>query len=544
VAGSLLAQISFGDLRAGVQFLWRLPSFLRHPISLEEARATLRRRLERREADFLGLVKRAVYDHARSPYRPLLQWAGCGYGDMEKLVTQEGVEGALHTLFRQGIYLTVDEFKGRRAVVRGSSSIAVDPGQLCNPLSNCHVPARTSGSRSGGTAMLIDLAFVRDCAVNTCLTVDARGGLDWLRADWEVPGGAALVVLLRLSSFGDPPVRWFSQVHPAAPGLHPRYRWSARVLGWGGMLAGVPLPGPVYVPVDDPLPIAHWMAEVLRGGRIPHLFTFSSPTVRLCQAADAAGIELRGAQFTMDGEPTTEARLAMIRRTGAEGVPRYSTMECGPIAEGCLAAGAPDDSHLLHDLHAMIQVEPDEETPGLPAAGLLISSLRPTAPLLLLNVSLGDLAMVQQRACGCPLDRLGWTTHLHSIRSYEKLTAGGMTFLDADLVRVLEEVLPARFGGAPTDYQLVEEEAEGGQPRLRLLVHPSVGPLDTTGVAEAFLMAIGSGSGVERVMGLLWREAHFLRVERQPPLTTVAGKVLHLHVDRRAPISLGPTPPA
>jgi hypothetical protein len=57
---------------------------------------------------------------------------------------------------------------------------------------------------------------------------------------------------------------------------------------------------------------------------------------------------------------------------------------------------------------------------------------------------------------------LGWTTHLRDIRSQEKLTAGGMTFLDTDLIRVLEEVLPARFGGAPTDYQLVEEEAEEG----------------------------------------------------------------------------------
>lgn len=33
-----------------------------------------------------------------------------------------------------------------------------------------------------------------------------------------------------------------------------------------------------------------------------------------------------------------------------------------------------------------------------------------------------------------------------------------MTFLDTEVIRVLEEVLPARFGGSPTDCQLVEDD--------------------------------------------------------------------------------------
>jgi hypothetical protein len=136
--------------------------------------------------------------------------------------------------------------------------------------------------------------------------------------------------------------------------------------------------------------------------------------------------------------------------------------------------------------------------------------------------------------CGCPLERLGWTTHLREIRSFEKLTAGGMTFLDADVVRVLEDVLPARFGGGPTDYQLLEEEAQDGSPRLRLLVHPTVGPLEPAGVAEAFLAAIGRGSGAERVMALEWRESGLLHVERRAPRATAAGKILHLHQRARS----------
>ncbi len=81
-----------------------------------------------------------------------------------------------------------------------------------------------------------------------------------------------------------------------------------------------------------------------------------------------------------------------------------------------------------------------------------------------------------------------------------------MTFLDVDVVRVLEEVLPARFGGGPTDYQLAEDEAADGRPRLRLLAHPALGPLDEPGVVDAFLTSIGRGAGAEQVMARMWRD--------------------------------------
>jgi hypothetical protein len=53
-------------------------------------------------------------------------------------------------------------------------------------------------------------------------------------------------------------------------------------------------------------------------------------------------------------------------------------------------------------------------------------------------------------------------------------------------------------------------------------------------VAEAFLAAIGAGRGAEQVMGLAWRDAGLLRVERRAPLATVSGKILHLHAVARA----------
>jgi hypothetical protein len=483
---------------------------------------------------------RAIYADDQSPYHQLLRLSGCVYGDVETLVRREGVEGALAVLCRSGVYLTVDEFKGRRPAVRGSATIVVRPERLRNPAAFA-LGSRTSGSR--GSAMLVpsSLDASRDRAVNTCLTLDAHGGRDWVKAVWGLSTGA-LGLAIRYGGFGAPVARSFGLVDPAAPGLHPRYRWSARVLGWASRVGRLPLPRYEHVPAGEPLPIARWMAEVLRAGRIPHLWAFVSPAVRLCQAAVEAGVDIRGARFTITGEPITAARRAAIRRAGADAMADYGSAESGPLGHGCLAPEAPDEVHLFHDLHGVIQA-PDLPGHGLTAGSLLVTSLRPTALVAMLNVSMGDRATVTSRACGCPLQTLGWTRHVHTVRSDEKLTAGGMTFLDGNLVRVLEEVLPARFGGGPTDYQLVEDEAPGGRPRLSLVVHPAVGPLAVDAVTDAFLSAIGDGSPTARVMALEWRQGSLLRVSRRPPTTGTdgtSGKILH--VVREHPGEEAPSP--
>jgi hypothetical protein len=515
---------------------WRLVRglvpLLSHPVDLPRARAVLRERLERRAADLLWIARHAIYERPSSPYLQLLDAAGCAYADLERLVAREGVEGALRELLRNGVYLTVDEFKGRRPVRRGPLTLETSPDALRNPWSTFHLPSRTSGSRGAATPVLVDLDFIRDRAVNTAITFAARGGGDWSHGFWGVPGGSAIVRVVEFSAFGAPPARWFSQVAMGAPGLHPRYRWSARAIRGASLLARAPIPAPEHVPFDNPAPIVRWLTETRQAGRVPHLHTFASSVVQVCEAARDAGVDLRGVQFTLASEPTTAARLAAVRRTGASAQPCYAITDFGIMGYGCLSPAAPDDVHLFHDLNAVIQ--PDAALPALPARSLLVTSLRRTAPFILLNVSAGDLAVTDRRQCACPLEAAGWPEHLHSIRSFEKLTAGGMTFLDTDLARVLEEVLPEHFGGGPTDYQLAEEESDGGRPTIRLLVHPRVGPVDAIAVSRVFLDAIGSGSGAEKVMQLAWREARFLSVERRPPRLTPLGKVLHLHTNRAA----------
>lgn len=516
------------DLRVAARFFPRLPGFLRRPVDGAEARATVRARLANRVGDFVGLCRDLVYGNPASPYRALLAGAGCELGDLERLVRADGVEGALLTLWRQGVYMTVEEFKGRRPLVRGGRTIPVDPGRLVNPRAIVHVLGHSSGSRGPRTVVPLDLGWVRDHAMSRRLVLEARDAIGWRHAVWGAPGGSEMVIVLRFAGAGAPPEHWFSQPDPRDRELAARYRWSWRGLRWGSRVAGVPLPLPSHVPPDRPEPIVRWMADALRSGAIPHLKTYASAAIGVCQAARASGVDLTGARFTLTGEPLTAARQTVLEKSGVEARPDYGGIEMGQVGEACVAPDAPDDLHLMDDIHAVIQPGDEGSARKLPPDALLLSSLRRTAPLIFLNVSLGDGATLERRRCGCPMEAHGWTRHLRDVRSFEKLTSAGMTFLDVDVIRILDEILPARFGGVPGQYQLVEDERPDGRPRVRLLVHPAVGPLDPTTVRDVFLAAMASGSDSDRSMAATWNQARLVEVERRPPMTETIGKVLHL----------------
>lgn len=516
-----------GEIWESLGFMVGLPFFLRRPFPAEQALSILRRRLDSRAAVFLDRMAGIFAGHPIHPYRRLLRAACCEAGDLKRLVDQEGVEGALTALYKNGVYLSVEEFKGRTPVVRGSFQMTVQPDMLRNNTRTRRFTVETSGSGGPRTPVPINLSYIRNRSVDAFLNLRARRGLSWAHGLWAVPGSSALVYLLEQAAFGKRPVRWFSQVHPGSSRLHPRYRWSTRAIRWASLPAGFPLPKLTHVPLDNPRPIIEWMRERISRGETPHLFTYTSSGIRLSLAAQQAGISLSGARLTVTGEPVTRLRLDSIQKCGARVLTRYGTAESGTIGYGCLCPSYPDEVHVLADRLALIQGKTSlygEEKTG----GLFVTTLDPDAPFLLLNVSLGDRATVAEGNCECPLDRLGWRTRIHSITSSEKLTSEGMMFLRSDVSRVVDEILPERFGGSPTQYQLLEEEDDLGRPRLRLLIHPHVGPVDSRAAAAALLEALGPGNGVDRLMGLLWRDARLIRVERRAPVPTASGKILPL----------------
>jgi hypothetical protein len=521
------------DLVAGCTLLARVPAFLRRPIRPNDAREIVQRRLARREADFLALVRREVFGLARDPYRALLRHAGCEFGDLERLTQTEGVEGALGALARHGVYVTLDEFKGRAPVRRGALTVPMAATDALTRMARGVLGQRTSGSRGTPSSVPMSLAFEADHAVNACLFLAARGNDGWMHALWEVPGGAALRHALWLSRLGQPPTRWFSQADPRGRALPARYAWSLRLARLSAATGGVRLPPARFVSVDEPAEIVDWMARALAAGRVPHVWTFVTSAVRVCQAAEAAGIRLDGAQFTANGEPITAGRIAAIERVGARLGGYYGSVETGPLGYACLAPSQPDEMHLLCDLHAVVNVTGTATDGNLPSDTMLVSSLRPTAPLFLLNVAFGDCGVTLVRRCGCPLESLGWIPRRHAIRSYSRVTVGGMTFFDSDLIGVLEDMLPARFGGGPTDYQLIEEATPDGRSALRLVIAPSVGSVDPAAVEEAFLDGISGRSDAARVMGMAWRRAGVVRIERRLPTVAASGKIAHFRTIAR-----------
>ena len=128
------------------------------------------------------------------------------------------------------------------------------------------------------------------------------------------------------------------------------------------------------------------------------------------------------------------------------------------------------------------------------------------------------------------LGQLGLRTHLSEIRSFEKLTGEGASFARGNVQRILEETLPARFGGTSVDYQLAEEESSDSATRLVLRISPSVGPLDDAAVRATLWDELGREGVVERHNAEVWRQVGTVQISREPPLATKAGKILPFHI--------------
>jgi hypothetical protein len=138
----------------------------------------------------------------------------------------------------------------------------------------------------------------------------------------------------------------------------------------------------------------------------------------------------------------------------------------------------------------------------------------------------GDYAKMTVRRCGCPLEALGWTEHLEDIRSFEKLNLEGRYFLGTQLDTLVEETLPARFGGDSTDYQLVEHEDREGHTHLSILVHPRLGAIDEQAVMDCLEEALTAPTSWATAQ--VYRAIGTLQLRREAPMLTLRGKVMSL----------------
>jgi hypothetical protein len=185
-----------------------------------------------------------------------------------------------------------------------------------------------------------------------------------------------------------------------------------------------------------------------------------------------------------------------------------------------------NDQHLLSDNLALIQHPREVMDSGVAVDAFYFTSLKPLASKVLLNMESDDYGILEERSCGCPLEELGYHQHIRRIRSFGKLTGEGVTLVGSDMIRILEEVLPARIGGGPQDYQLLEEEDDVGFTRLALLVHPRVDAPPEEQIIETLLQAIADSGDAGGLASSFWQQAETFRVRRQEPIWTARGKFM------------------
>jgi len=166
------------DLISKTQQYWHfsvgLSSFLKNTISWEQAQETVKWRIAHREERFLASVQKGIYRYRKSPYLKLLELAGCEFGDIEQMVRSHGIEATLRRLKREGVYISFEEFKARKPLVRSGRVFHFREQDFDNPyLSYCY-QARSSGSTGAGTRASIDLEFLREGSAHLAIRLAAH----------------------------------------------------------------------------------------------------------------------------------------------------------------------------------------------------------------------------------------------------------------------------------------------------------------------------------------------------------------------------------
>jgi hypothetical protein len=509
------------------RFAAGLPGFLRRRLTVEQAESAIRRNLAERETNFLQLARRGIYDNPRSPYRPLLEMAGCTFGDLEASVRTKGLEPTLEALRAEGVYVTFEEYKGRQPLVRRGRTFELDPHAFDNPLASRAYAGTTGGSTGVGTRVDTDLDNIYALTRHVLIGRSVHGVLGVPGAVWKgtLPDPIGVQVMLGAALYGGMPERWYTPVtrDDYTPPL--RFRLATSYILWMSRVCGVPFPWPQPLPIDQAVVLARWAAEAVKAHGGCQIVSSVSLGMRVCVAAREAGLDLSGAKFFGGGEPMTPAKMAAFTAVGARHVTLYVSVDAGVMGLPCAAPVEANDQHLLEDNVALIQHPRAVPGSDVDVDAFYFTSLCDKSSKILLNMESDDYGVVEERSCGCPLEALGYGRHLRQIRSYGKLTGEGVTLVGSEMVRILEEVLPSRFGGTAQDYQLVEEHDDQGFTKLVLLIAPHVDVPSEQAVVDTMLDEVKAGSVAGGLTQSFWKRAGTFKVRREAPQWTARGKL-------------------
>ena len=512
-----------------------LREFFREQITPEQAKEEIKKALGNREERFLELMLAKIYERPDSPYLKLLRLAGCEFSDLTSHVHSYGLERTLEQLAKEGVYLTSDEFKGKREVVRGGQSFEVSPEDFQCQNSPSGFVTQSSGTRNRPVKAFLSLDWLAARTATIGVFFEAHGLLHSAHAIYEpiLPVGTGINNLLYNGKLGIPTERWFATQVPVASWLERNYHLlSTHAIIAMGRRLGASFPRPEFLHVNETHHIVDWMSAKRGQGTPCCVKTTASNAVRIARTAKQLGITLEGVKLICGGEPFTDFKRKILEESGASTTSRYAHGGGLNVGAGCANPTDTDDVHVNEHLLCLLpHPEPLAGTMP-PIHPLLFTTLHPLAPRLLLNVQNGDYASLARKNCGCAMERAGLTLHLNRIRSYEKFTSEGMNYFYGDVFDFIERLLPSEFGGGPGDYQLVEEEDNMGQSRLTLFVDQKVGELNEGKLLSRLKERLSQGPKGNKFMTQLWQDTGTFRVLRKAPYASGRGKILPLHICR------------
>jgi len=513
-----------------LRFVLGLKSFLKKKITFEESREIVKKGMQQREENFLKILKKGVFEYKKSPYLTLFKLCHCEYNDIAKLVSRQGLEETLKIIKDDGVYIKIEEFKGKKPIVRKGKEFMVREKDFDNPyMSSCY-EIRSGGTRSAGTRVMADFDFLSEIATLQGIITDIwnLGNTPHIILRPVFPYGMGMNFMLHLSKFGMYPLAWFSLIDERKVRLSLRSKLGVFYILHMSSIFGAKFPNPEYIDPKDISKVVELVIRLLKEHSECCIFTNVSSAVRVCLAAREKGINLNGLKFRGCGEPLTAAKHKIIDSCGAKYILYYAFTEIGLAGSLCLDPLAIDDIHLFKNFVALISRK--REFAGSSIDAFLFTTLLPSAPKILLNVESGDYGEIETRRCGCPYDGLGFYDHIHNVRSFEKLCSNGMTFYGTDIMRIVEEVLPDKFGGSSLDYQLVEEEDSEGITHITIVVSPKLTGVDEDRLIETLLGELRNGGDSQKVMAEVWSRLGAIKVKRDYPKLTPAGKMFPLHI--------------
>jgi len=514
---------------AGYYFRMALGVYRMTRMPLEaDPQSVVRRMIENREENFLYLMRRVVFNNPSNPYYTLFKWAGCDLSDLETSVRKNGLESTLESLRISGVYLTNDEFKGKKPLERSGQRLEVESHHFANPLVRGLLETTSGATRSSGTISRRSLEFQTYREAQTCVLEGqfgiSRRPIVGIRSILPSDGGMRLS--LTFARRGLPYEKWFALGGTFRGSGH--YRLVTRFLLTEARLLGVPLNFPHYLPQNDFLPVAQWIARRRSEGARPILWSNVSGAVRVAAAALDAGLDISGTTCLVGAESLTDTKRELIEATGCEAYGRYGISELGTVGAACTHMNSGDTVHVCRDSLAVISYRRTAPLTEVEIDSLMLTTLLPCAAFVFVNVEMDDSGILEPARCGCPLTDMGFTQQLSNIFSYGRLTGQGMTLVGGDLLRILEHSLPRRFGGTTTDYQIVECEGKN-QTETELRVHPRVGAHSPEEIKKFFLSEVKALWGGSLTLRN-WEQTKGIRVVIAEPYVSGKQRVHPLHL--------------